>query len=180
MTVHDGAQVAAEAVLGEGTTVWPLAQIREGARLGAHCIVGRAAYVGADVPIGDNCMLRNLALVYEPAVLGDGALVGRATVLAHNRRLWADAPHGVLEHASPRSLAASTDSQEEALDLRGVRRAGDARAAGRGRVGDLAEPSLGPRTEGAGVLHPRGVVRMAGAAEASVVGRAWESTHLGE
>ena len=43
MTVHAGAEVAEDVVLGDGTTVWPLAQIREGARLGAGCIVGRGA-----------------------------------------------------------------------------------------------------------------------------------------
>lgn len=100
MTVHDGAQVSEEAVLGEGTTVWPLAQIREGARLGARCIVGRGAYVGADVVIGDNCKLQNLALVYEPAVLEDGVFIGPAVVLTNDRYPRAITPDGTLKDAS--------------------------------------------------------------------------------
>ena len=37
-----------------GTSVWHLAQVREGAMLGRDCIVGRGAYVGPDVQLGDN------------------------------------------------------------------------------------------------------------------------------
>ena len=80
MAVHAGAEAAEDVVLGEGTTVWPLALIREGARLGAGCIVGRGAYVGSGVTMGDNCKLQNYALVDEPAVLEDGVFVGPADV----------------------------------------------------------------------------------------------------
>lgn len=82
------AQVADTARLGDGTTVWELAQIREDARLGEACVVGRGAYVGTGVRIGDNVKLQNLALVYEPAELGDGVFVGPAVVLTndHNPR----------------------------------------------------------------------------------------------
>ena len=60
------ADVDGRAVLGPGTTVWHLAQIREDARLGRDCIVGRGAYVGPGVTIGDHVKLQNYALVYEP------------------------------------------------------------------------------------------------------------------
>jgi acetyltransferase-like isoleucine patch superfamily enzyme len=87
-SIKPGAQVHESAELGDGTTVWELAQIREGARLGTDCVVGRGAYVGAGVQIGDNVKLQNFALVYEPASLGDGVFVGPAVVLTndHNPR----------------------------------------------------------------------------------------------
>jgi UDP-2-acetamido-3-amino-2,3-dideoxy-glucuronate N-acetyltransferase len=44
--VHQSADVDDRAALGPGTIVWHLAQIREHARLGSGCIVGRGAYVG--------------------------------------------------------------------------------------------------------------------------------------
>ncbi|MET8076377.1 acyltransferase [Streptomyces sp. NPDC005303] len=82
--VQPTAQVDESAAIGEGTTVWDLAQIREHARLGSGCVVGRGAYVGPGVRIGDNVKLQNYALVYEPAVLGDGVFVGPAAVLTND------------------------------------------------------------------------------------------------
>ncbi len=83
-TVHQTADVDDRAVLGPGTTVWHLAQIREHARLGSGCIVGRGAYVGAGVTIGDNVKLQNYALIYEPARLGDNVFIGPAAVLTND------------------------------------------------------------------------------------------------
>src|SRR5215472_1478141 len=82
--VERTADVDARAVLGPGTTVWHLAQIRENARLGSGCIVGRGAYVGPGVVIGDNVKLQNYALVYEPARLEDGVFIGPAAVLTND------------------------------------------------------------------------------------------------
>jgi acetyltransferase-like isoleucine patch superfamily enzyme len=72
------------AVLGPGTTVWHLAQVREDARLGSGCIIGRGAYVGPGVRIGDNVKLQNYALVYEPAQVEDGVFIGPAAVLTND------------------------------------------------------------------------------------------------
>ncbi|MQY03479.1 acyltransferase [Actinomadura macrotermitis] len=82
--VEPSADVDPRAVLGEGTTVWHLAQVREDAVLGRGCIVGRGAYVGPGVRIGDNVKLQNHALVYEPAVLEDGVFIGPAVVLTND------------------------------------------------------------------------------------------------
>jgi UDP-2-acetamido-3-amino-2,3-dideoxy-glucuronate N-acetyltransferase len=78
------ADVDERAALGSGTTVWHLAQVREHARLGRDCIVGRGAYVGPGVVIGDNVKIQNYALVYEPAQLEDGVFIGPAVVLAND------------------------------------------------------------------------------------------------
>lgn len=82
--VQPSADVDNSAVLGTGTTVWHLAQIRENARLGRECIVGRGAYVGPGVIIGDNVKLQNYALVYEPARLEDNVFIGPAVVLTND------------------------------------------------------------------------------------------------
>jgi UDP-2-acetamido-3-amino-2,3-dideoxy-glucuronate N-acetyltransferase len=78
------ADVDERAILGRGTTVWHLAQVREHARLGRDCIVGRGAYVGPGVIIGDNVKIQNYALVYEPAQLEDGVFIGPAVVLTND------------------------------------------------------------------------------------------------
>lgn len=83
--VHPTADVHETAHLGDGTSVWQYVQIREGASLGAECIVGRGAYVGAGVTVGACSKIQNYALVYEPATLGDGVFVGPAAVLTNDQ-----------------------------------------------------------------------------------------------
>ncbi|QFQ30685.1 N-acetyltransferase [Janibacter melonis] len=95
--VVDSADVDPSATLGDGTSVWHLAQVREGATLGTNCIVGRGAYVGTGVRMGDSCKLQNYALVYEPAVLEDGVFVGPAVVFTNDHYPRSVAPDGTLK-----------------------------------------------------------------------------------
>jgi UDP-2-acetamido-3-amino-2,3-dideoxy-glucuronate N-acetyltransferase len=78
------ADVDERASIGDGTTIWHLAQVREDAAIGRDCIIGRGAYVGPGVRLGDRVKLQNHALVYEPAVLEDGVFVGPAAVLTND------------------------------------------------------------------------------------------------
>jgi UDP-2-acetamido-3-amino-2,3-dideoxy-glucuronate N-acetyltransferase len=94
------ADVDQSAKIGTGSTVWHLAQVRENARLGTGCIVGRGAYVGPGVLIGDNVKLQNYALVYEPAVLEDGVFIGPAAVLTNDMFPRSTDPAGQLKRAS--------------------------------------------------------------------------------
>jgi acetyltransferase-like isoleucine patch superfamily enzyme len=95
--VHASADVDPSAELGEGTSVWHLAQVREGAVLGDGCIIGRGAYVGTGVRMGRHCKLQNYALVYEPAVLEDGVFVGPAVVFTNDHYPRAITPDGQLK-----------------------------------------------------------------------------------
>lgn len=79
------ADVDASATLGDGSSIWHLAQIRDGVTLGANCIIGRGAYVGSGVTLGDNCKVQNYALVYEPAEIGNGVFIGPAAVLTNDQ-----------------------------------------------------------------------------------------------
>lgn len=91
------ADVADTAMIGEGTSIWHLAQVRENARVGENCVIGRGAYVGAGVKIGDNCKLQNYALVYEPAELEDGVFVGPAAVFTNDHYPRSISPDGSLK-----------------------------------------------------------------------------------
>ncbi len=97
--VHPSADVDERAGIGEGTSVWHLAQVREGAVLGAECVIGRGAYIGPGVRMGDRCKVQNYALVYEPAVLEDGVFVGPAVVFTNDHFPRAVAPDGSLKTA---------------------------------------------------------------------------------
>jgi UDP-2-acetamido-3-amino-2,3-dideoxy-glucuronate N-acetyltransferase len=97
--IVDSADVSADATLGEGSSIWHLAQVREGVRMGRNCIVGRGAYIGTGVVMGDNCKVQNYALVYEPARLGDGVFIGPAVVLTNDTYPRAINPDGSLKSA---------------------------------------------------------------------------------
>jgi UDP-2-acetamido-3-amino-2,3-dideoxy-glucuronate N-acetyltransferase len=97
--IAQGAEVADDARIGEGSKIWQLAQVREGASLGANCIIGRGAYIGTGVHLGDNCKVQNYALVYEPAQLGDGVFIGPAVVLTNDTYPRAVSADGSLKSA---------------------------------------------------------------------------------
>ena len=78
------ADVDPSAVIAPGNVIWHLAQIREYARLGPGCVLGRGAYIGPGVILGKNCKVQNYALLYEPALLEDGVFVGPAAVLTND------------------------------------------------------------------------------------------------
>jgi serine acetyltransferase len=98
--VVDSADVASDAVIGDGSSVWHLAQVREGAILGTNCVVGRGAYIGTGVRMGNSCKVQNYALVYEPAVLEDGVFIGPAVVLTNDHF-----PRAVNADGSPKSAS---------------------------------------------------------------------------
>ncbi|MDQ2796514.1 MAG: acetyltransferase [Actinomycetota bacterium] len=122
MTLHieDSADVSGAAIIGEGTSVWHLAQVREDARVGRNCVIGRGAYVGPGVTIGDNCKLQNYALVYEPAVLGDGVFVGPAAVFTNDYFPRAVTPDGVLKRGDDWELVAVTCLEGASVGARAV------------------------------------------------------------
>ena len=94
------ATIDGRVILGRGTKVWGLAHIREGATIGASCVVGRGSYVGPGVITGDNCKIQNGALVYEPAILGDGVFIGPGATLTNDLFPRAVNPNGDLKTAT--------------------------------------------------------------------------------
>ena len=95
------AEVSADAEIGDGTVVWGLAQVREGAVLGAECVIGRGAYIGAGVRLGDRVKVQNLAQVYEPAVVEDGVFIGPGAVLTNDEYPRAIRPDGSPSRRRP-------------------------------------------------------------------------------
>lgn len=76
-----GAEVSADAQLGPGSRVWPLAVIAARARLAADCAIGRGAFVGEDVELGAHCSVQDRARLNAPSQLGVGVFVGPGAVL---------------------------------------------------------------------------------------------------
>lgn len=118
--IAPSADVSDEATIGEGSSVWHLAQVREQAVLGEGCIVGRGAYIGTGVRLGDHCKIQNYALVYEPAELADGVFVGPAAVLTNDQYPRAINPDGSLKDASDWEAVGVTVGRGASIGARAV------------------------------------------------------------
>lgn len=114
------ADVDPSADVGAGTLVWHLAQIREQARVGRECVIGRGAYLGPGVVVGDRCKIQNHALVYEPAVLADGVFVGPAVVFTNDSFPRAVTPDGRLKSGADWDLVAVRVLEGASIGARSV------------------------------------------------------------
>ena len=97
--IATSADIDADVQIGDGSQIWHLAQVREGAVLGERCVVGRGAYIGSGVRAGSDCKIQNYALVYEPATLADGVFIGPAAVLTNDQYPRAINPDGSIKSA---------------------------------------------------------------------------------
>jgi UDP-2-acetamido-3-amino-2,3-dideoxy-glucuronate N-acetyltransferase len=118
--IDPSADIDDAADIGAGTRVWHLAQIREHARVGRDCVIGRGAYLGPGVVVGDRCKIQNHALVYEPAVLADGVFVGPAVVFTNDSFPRAVTPDGRLKDADDWDAVAVTVLEGAAIGARSV------------------------------------------------------------
>lgn len=114
------ADVHPSASLGDGSTVWHLAQVRESAVIGQNCVIGRGAYIGTGVKMGRNCKVQNYALVYEPARLGDGVFIGPGVVLTNDTFPRAVTPDGELKSGSDWEAVRVTIHDGAAIGARSV------------------------------------------------------------
>src|SRR5712692_5678433 len=63
--IHPTAEVSASASVGDGSSIWHWAQIRERSRIGRNCSIGKDVYIDADVVVGDECKIQNFATLYK-------------------------------------------------------------------------------------------------------------------
>jgi acetyltransferase-like isoleucine patch superfamily enzyme len=99
-TIHPTADVSPQAVIGEGTRVWANVQIRERARIGRNCIIGRNGYIEFDVTIGDNVKIQNNASLYVGLTVEDGVFIGPHVVFTNDKLPRAINPDGSLKSAA--------------------------------------------------------------------------------
>lgn len=98
--IHPSADVSERASIGEGTKIWQLVQIREGARIGQECIVGRGVYLDAHVELGNRVKVQNYVSVYEGVTIEDGVFVGPHVVFTNDKQPRAVNPDGSLKSAT--------------------------------------------------------------------------------
>ncbi len=98
--ISDSADVDQTSTLGNRTSIWHLAQVREWAVIGNDCSIGRGAYIGPSVRVGDNVKIQNYALVYDPAELSDGVFIGPGAVLTNDTYPRSVNPDGGIKDPS--------------------------------------------------------------------------------
>lgn len=83
--IHPTADVSHTAVIGDGTSVWNNAQVREHARIGAECVIGTGAYIDSGVTIGARCKIQNHVSVFHGFTLEDGVFLGPGVLLLNDK-----------------------------------------------------------------------------------------------
>jgi UDP-2-acetamido-3-amino-2,3-dideoxy-glucuronate N-acetyltransferase len=84
--VHSLAQVDEGATIGAGTAIWHHAHVMSGARVGARCMLGQGCFVAGSAIIGDGCRIQNHVSVYDGVELEDEVFVGPSAVFTNVKR----------------------------------------------------------------------------------------------
>lgn len=96
--IHETAEVADNASIGEGTSIWHQCQIRPNAEIGENCNFGKGVYVDADVKIGNNVKIQNYVSVYHGVTVEDGVFIGPHACFTNDMR-----PRAINVDGSPKS-----------------------------------------------------------------------------
>ena len=97
--IHPSADVDSSAVIGEDSKIWHLVQVRNGARLGRQCILGRGVYIDAHVVLGNCVKVQNYVSIFDGVTVEDGVFVGPHVVFTNDKQPRAVSPDGTLKGA---------------------------------------------------------------------------------
>jgi UDP-2-acetamido-3-amino-2,3-dideoxy-glucuronate N-acetyltransferase len=103
--VHASVDVEEGVSIGPRTSVWHRAVLRNGASLGAECIVGRDVFIDEGVHLGDRVKVQNGALVYHGVSVGNGVFIGPGAILTNDRFPRAITATGELARADDWTLS---------------------------------------------------------------------------
>ncbi len=84
--LHQTAQVASSAVLGEGCEILQFAVVRERVQVGPNTRICSHVYLDAGVVIGAGCKIKNGAMIFTGAVLGKDVFIGPGAMLLNDDR----------------------------------------------------------------------------------------------
>jgi len=81
---HPTAVVEEGSYIGEGTKIWHFAHVREKARIGKNCVVGKGVYVDTEVSIGNNVKIQNFTSIYRGVKIEDDVFIGPAVTFTND------------------------------------------------------------------------------------------------
>jgi UDP-3-O-[3-hydroxymyristoyl] glucosamine N-acyltransferase len=79
-----GAAIYCDVEIGPGTLIGDSASIREGARIGARCIVSRCVTINYEVTVGDDVKIMDNTHVTGRTTIGDGAFVSTMVAMTND------------------------------------------------------------------------------------------------
>lgn len=83
--IHEKSTIDQSASIGEGCKIWVNVQIREDARVGANCILGKDVYIDLAVSIGDNCKIQNGVSVWNGVTVENNVFIGPNACFTNDR-----------------------------------------------------------------------------------------------
>ena len=98
--IHPTADVSPDAAIGLGTTIWNQAQVRERARIGSGCVIGKNVYVDFDVVVGDRVKVQNNVSLFHGVTVEDGVFIGPHVCFTNDR-----VPRAINADGSPKADA---------------------------------------------------------------------------
>lgn len=82
--IHSTAIVEDGAKIGEGTSVWHHAHVRNNSELGKGCVLGKGVYIDTGVKIGHNVKIQNRVSVYQGVIIGNNVFLGPHMVFTND------------------------------------------------------------------------------------------------
>jgi acetyltransferase-like isoleucine patch superfamily enzyme len=70
--------------IGDGTKIWHFVHIREKAKIGRNCNIGKSVYIDAEVEIGDNVKIQNFVSIYRGVKIEDDVFIGPSVTFTND------------------------------------------------------------------------------------------------
>jgi UDP-2-acetamido-3-amino-2,3-dideoxy-glucuronate N-acetyltransferase len=74
--IHPTAEIHPSVIIGNGTKIWNLVQVRENACIGEGCTISKDVYIDVGVKIGDRIKIQNGVSIYQGVTLEDDTFIG--------------------------------------------------------------------------------------------------------
>jgi len=126
---HPTAEIASDAVIGDGTRIWQHCIILGGAQLGRDCKLGHNVFIEGGVVVGDGVVIKDNVCLYQGVIVGDEVFIGPNAVFTNVR--------------TPRAFVSRKNEFEATSIARGATIGANATIVCGNRIGDYAMVAAG-------------------------------------
>jgi UDP-2-acetamido-3-amino-2,3-dideoxy-glucuronate N-acetyltransferase len=126
---HPTAEIAEDAVIGDGTRIWQHCIVLSGAQLGRNCKLGHNVFVEGGVVVGDRVVVKDNVCLYQGLAIGDETFIGPNAIFTNVR--------------TPRAFVSRKSEFEATAIGRGATIGANATVVCGNRIGDYAMVGAG-------------------------------------